>query len=230
MSNFAGLAGAATEEARIKSLAPYDHKKTNQMEIDIDGFLTPISVGWLENPPKIPEDIEMFDDGIKELVPEKLKLLIDRQDELVQIRDKRLKLVDGKTSGDRLKEYLEVYDIEAQFAEYYIIQKWMRYWMKILKRVDSTFVDVVQDDGISEEDIARAKEVPIEDLYDGRLRGVSRLVGVCPFHEERSASFTIFTNDNSFYCFGCHAHGDVIDYFMATNKVNFVEAVKQLNG
>ena len=200
------------------------------MTINIDGTETPISIRNFIHPPKVFEDAEFFADGIKELVPDKLKLLIDRQDEIVQIRDKRLALVDGKSGGNRFKEYVEVYDIENEFAEYYVIQKWMRYWMRLLKKVDVNFAEITQEDGLSEEDIERAKEVPIEDLYEGRLRGSSRLMGVCPFHEERTASFTIFTNDNSFYCFGCNVHGDVIDYYMATNKVNFVEAVRQLNG
>ena len=83
--------------------------------------------------------------------------------------------------------------------------------------------------GITDDDISRAKEVPIEDLYDGKLRKVGgRLVGRCPFHEEKTGSFTIYIDQNSFYCYAECKGGSSIDYIMFLNNCNFVEAVKFL--
>ena len=226
MSSFNGTVEVAQEEKRIQGLFPHDHKRIKQIALDIDGFVTPTSVGHFVYPPKVEEDQEAFADAIKEIVPDKLKLLIDRQDYLTRRREERLKNV---IVDNPVIEYLQVYDIEHEYAEYLVIQKWMRYWMRLLQKVDIS-VEIAEKDGISQEDIDKAREVPIEDLYDGRLRGVTRLAGVCPFHEEKTPSFTIFTNDNNFYCFGCNAHGDVIDYVMKLNKINFIEAIKQLNG
>ena len=182
------------------------------------------------NPPKILDDLEPFEDGLKEIIPTKLKLLVDRQDFLVQSREGRLKSVDEIINNNPIWEYIRIYQIEADFVEYFVIQKWLRYWLKILQRIDKDFEIQKGEGEITEDEIQKAKEVPIEELYEGRLRGSSRLAGVCPFHEERTPSFTIFTNDNSFYCFGCHSHGDSITFFMKLNKINFADAVKQLNG
>jgi DNA primase len=60
-----------------------------------------------------------------------------------------------------------------------------------------------------------------------QLRGREH-TGLCPFHNEKSPSFTV-SNDKSFYhCFGCGAHGDVIGYLMQAEGVSFPEAVERL--
>tara|TARA_R110002110_G_scaffold238849_2_gene454623 strand:- start:31 stop:1977 length:1947 start_codon:yes stop_codon:yes gene_type:complete len=52
--------------------------------------------------------------------------------------------------------------------------------------------------------------------------------GLCPFHSEKTPSFTV-SNDKAFYhCFGCGAHGDVIGYLMQAEGVSFPEAVERL--
>ena len=72
------------------------------------------------------------------------------------------------------------------------------------------------------------REIPIESLYEGNLRGVSRLQGLCPFHKEKTPSFVIYTEDNSFHCFGCQAHGTgAIDYLVASGY-SFQEALARL--
>lgn len=83
--------------------------------------------------------------------------------------------------------------------------------------------------GISNADIAQAKEVPIETLYSGQLRKQgNRAVGRCPFHNERIASFTIYLEQNSYYCYGCSAGGDAIDYAMRVRDCDFIETVRWL--
>lgn len=52
----------------------------------------------------------------------------------------------------------------------------------------------------------------------------------CPFHTEKSASFHIRDHQQSYYCFGCHAKGGVIDLAMQLEGLNFVEAVESLAG
>ncbi len=53
-----------------------------------------------------------------------------------------------------------------------------------------------------------------------------RPVGCCPFHEEKSPSFYIY--DQRFYCFGCKAHGDAIDYIRKTMGLSFMETLRYL--
>lgn len=59
-------------------------------------------------------------------------------------------------------------------------------------------------------------------------RAGSNLNGLCPFHSEKTPSFTVFPATQSFYCFGCGAGGDVITFVMRTENVDYVTAVRML--
>ncbi|MCL2508065.1 MAG: DNA primase [Oscillospiraceae bacterium] len=54
------------------------------------------------------------------------------------------------------------------------------------------------------------------------------LTGLCPFHSEKTPSFTVYPDSNSFYCFGCGAGGDVITFVRRVENLDYVEAVKSL--
>lgn len=71
----------------------------------------------------------------------------------------------------------------------------------------------------------------IEDVISGYVtlkRAGSNLVGLCPFHSERSPSFTVFTGTRSFYCFGCGAGGDVISFVMRAENLDYMDALRYL--
>lgn len=52
----------------------------------------------------------------------------------------------------------------------------------------------------------------------------------CPFHQEKTASFHVDDTKGFYYCFGCHAKGDVLDFVRETENVGFMEAVERLAG
>ena len=52
--------------------------------------------------------------------------------------------------------------------------------------------------------------------------------GLCPFHTEKTPSFVVYPETQSFYCFGCGAGGDVITFVRKISNLGYVEAVKQL--
>lgn len=54
------------------------------------------------------------------------------------------------------------------------------------------------------------------------------IVGRCPFHEEKNASFTIYPATDTYYCFGCGAHGDVIRFVMEKESKTYNEAIEAL--
>lgn len=54
------------------------------------------------------------------------------------------------------------------------------------------------------------------------------MVGLCPFHGEKTPSFNVYTENGSFYCFGCGAGGDVITFIMRIENLDYVDAVKYL--
>lgn len=53
-------------------------------------------------------------------------------------------------------------------------------------------------------------------------------VGLCPFHGEKTPSFSVSREKGTYYCFGCKRGGDVIDYVMAIERLSFAEAVERL--
>lgn len=64
--------------------------------------------------------------------------------------------------------------------------------------------------------------------YISLKRKGRNMVGLCPFHGEKTPSFNIYTENNSFYCFGCGAGGDVITFIMKIENLDYIEAVKFL--
>ena len=57
--------------------------------------------------------------------------------------------------------------------------------------------------------------------YISLKRRGKNLIGLCPFHGEKTPSFTIYPENGSFYCFGCKVGGDVfVDYRLAVHKLD----------
>lgn len=79
--------------------------------------------------------------------------------------------------------------------------------------------------------IARAKQVPIYRAVEGAVKlrkaGVN-YTGLCPFHSEKTPSFTVFSKNNRFKCFGCGESGDIIDLVCKTQNLKLHEAIKYI--
>ena len=56
----------------------------------------------------------------------------------------------------------------------------------------------------------------------------SNLLGLCPFHSERTPSFTVFLSNQNYYCFGCGAGGDVITFIMKMENLDYTAALEFL--
>ncbi len=73
--------------------------------------------------------------------------------------------------------------------------------------------------------------IDIVDLIDSRvpLRKAGRdFQARCPFHEEKSPSFTVSQTKQFYHCFGCGAHGSAISFLMEYDHLDFIEAIKEL--
>lgn len=69
-------------------------------------------------------------------------------------------------------------------------------------------------------------ETVIEEYVPLRASGESTLVGLCPFHQDRTPSLTVYPVTGTFHCFGCRAHGDVISFVRAMEHLSFGEALE----
>jgi len=84
---------------------------------------------------------------------------------------------------------------------------------------------------LSDEQIAEANAFPIENIIgqQNRLRKSGRdFVALCPMHQEKTPSFHIYTETNSFYCFGCSQGGNTITLVRLLHNLSFPEAIKYL--
>ncbi|MDO4742790.1 MAG: DNA primase [bacterium] len=64
--------------------------------------------------------------------------------------------------------------------------------------------------------------------YVSLKRRGSTFVGLCPFHNEKTPSFTVYPESGSYYCFGCGAGGDVISFIRQAENLDYIDAVRHL--
>ena len=74
----------------------------------------------------------------------------------------------------------------------------------------------------------RSDMTEIASSYVNLKRRGRNMVGLCPFHGEKTPSFNIYPENGSFYCFGCGVGGDVITFIMKIENLDYIDAVKYL--
>ena len=75
------------------------------------------------------------------------------------------------------------------------------------------------------------QRVPLSDVIGRRVKLVRkgrRHTGLCPFHSEKTPSFSVVDDDGFYHCFGCGVHGDAISFLRETDGLDFLEAVERL--
>lgn len=85
----------------------------------------------------------------------------------------------------------------------------------------------IPDDKI--EDVRRASDiVDVISAYVALKKRGKNYTGLCPFHQEKTPSFSVSAEKQMYYCFGCGQGGNVITFLMQHDKLSFVEAVRVL--
>src|SRR5580698_8753108 len=70
--------------------------------------------------------------------------------------------------------------------------------------------------------------VDVVGKYVQLKKGGANLMGLCPFHNEKSPSFSVSPAKQFYHCFGCGAHGTIIGFLMQYEKMEFLDAVADL--
>lgn len=83
-------------------------------------------------------------------------------------------------------------------------------------------------DSFLQELLSRSDIESVISSYVNVKRRGRNLVGLCPFHGEKTPSFTVYPETASFYCFGCGAGGDVITFIKRIENLDYIDAVKFL--
>mgnify|MGYP001335893256 FL=1 len=73
--------------------------------------------------------------------------------------------------------------------------------------------------------------VSLSDVVGKRVKLIKKgkeFLGLCPFHSEKTPSFTVNNEKGFYHCFGCQAHGSVFDFVMETERLSFRDTVEKL--
>ena len=85
-------------------------------------------------------------------------------------------------------------------------------------------------DSFKQDLLNRVDIVDVVSRYVQLRKGGANYVGLCPFHNERTPSFSVSPAKQFYHCFGCGAHGNAIGFLMAYSALGYVDAVKELAG
>ena len=86
------------------------------------------------------------------------------------------------------------------------------------------------DENLTEEIRERNDIVDVISSYVSLKKKGADYFGLCPFHNEKTPSFSVSRNKQLFYCFGCHKGGNVYTFLMEYNRMSFLEAMEELAG
>ncbi len=112
---------------------------------------------------------------------------------------------------------------EGDFAK----QKTERLLIANYKERRKTVAQRFSDEFLTELHMRCDIEQTISSYVQLKRRG-KNLVGLCPFHNEKTPSFTVYPDSQSYYCFGCGAGGEVINFIRRAENLDFYEAVRFL--
>jgi hypothetical protein len=190
----------------------------------------------LNNPQLLPEShMRLSDTELLDIFPQAKQIVLALIKELGQKKDQLL---------DKIIEQNASINAESTNDSYrYFWKSWLIQPIRDeLKSVDSKLARLqrqlrlingnpIPTGAITNEMIQAAKAVPIESFIDQKFKPTGQmLVGLCPFVEERTASFHIYTKGNRCWCFGCQQGYNAIDTYMKLNDCDFKEAVLALIG
>src|SRR5690606_33820927 len=88
-----------------------------------------------------------------------------------------------------------------------------------MARIPDSFIDSL---------LARTDIVELIDARVKLKRAGREYTACCPFHDERSPSFTVSPTKQFYHCFGCGAHGTAIKFLMEYDRLEFLDAVEEL--
>ncbi|MCP6718961.1 MAG: CHC2 zinc finger domain-containing protein [Patescibacteria group bacterium] len=163
----------------------------------------------------------------KQTLNEKVSEWQRKRDEAVSIIKKKLLIIRGKAQTELSKwfwrEWVKVNEGEKLLE---IDRNIGRLRRLLFTRQGHT---PKESRGVTQEQIDYALTVPIENFNIRLKKSGSKLVGLCPLHNEKTPSFFVYLKNNSFYCYGCGVGGNVINLIKLLHELNFIETVKLLN-
>jgi len=195
-----------------------------------DNYYQNIEKDWRKSLPRL------TDNELLTIFPEAKQIISEKADEWRQVRDGIV--------GDIKEKLTKIQDRTSDSLSRWFWWEWVEATdgMKLveaedqigrLKRSLNMSREKRSKGWITDEKIEQATNVPIENIVNQQIRlrkSGKNLVGLCPFQGEKTPSFYIYTETNSFWCFGCSQGGDVINFIRLFHGYSFKEAVEYLTG
>lgn len=197
-----------------------------QSEDEFYDYANELEMEWKQSMPKLTDKelLAIFPEA-KEIIPEKIKEYGEEKAEIIDTIKKQLSLIKDRTSDDFSRYFWRQWVKATEGAELLKTEK----QITRLKRLAFVSSGKVSKNSLTEDQIQQALAMPIENLINKPMRkSGNKLVGLCPFHEERHPSFYIYTTSNSFYCFSCIKGGNAINFIRQLYGFSFREAVEYL--
>lgn len=202
--------------------------------------------------PQSEEETEEFNTFADQLEREWRQLLPRYTDkELVEIFSPPKKMILEKIKGYEVAQQEHTQEIKLRLKALYALKldefscwfgeqlvkldlaptldKYIKHIMR-LKRILQIISPKTQKN-IRQNEVETARQYPIYEMARSRLelrKCGDKFSSLCPFHEEKRASFYIYPETNTYHCFGCQANGDIINLTMHLYGTSFPEAIKML--
>ena len=211
-----------------KKQLPVKDEKVDQ-EIDFMLYTFGLEKQWKKSLPKFfnKELLNIFPE-VKQIIPVKIREFQRQKYRLERYIKQRLISLQQKTTDDFsywfIKKWLELNEI----AELVKIDK----QIARLNRLKFSHIKTNKN-FITDDDIQQASQISIVDVVSQEIqlkRSSKNFVGLCPFHNEKTPSFYLYPETNSFYCYGCNLGGNIINFVMQFYGYSFIETIKWLLG
>ncbi len=189
-----------------------------------DNYLYKLEREWRASQKRYSEKdlLEIFPEA-KEIVPNKIEEFEAKKEYLLEIIREKLRIIKYAELDDFSRffwrEYVKIFD-----GKNLLVIK------ENIARLSRMISDKKVTGIISENNIESALQFPIEKLINQPLKKYgNKLKGSCPLHNEKTPSFYVYPESNSFYCFGCKQGGNNINLIRLLYNYSFKEAVKHIN-
>jgi len=178
--------------------------------------------------PKGNELMQIFPEAIR-IVPEKLKEWQEEKERVSSVAMTKLIIIKESSVDEFSKWFYVRIVVHLEGRELAVITRHINHLKFLLPENENKSCDRREFEVMLE----KARAHPIINFAENfgmRLRPAGkRFVSLCPFHNEKTPSFMVYPETNSFHCFGCGEHGDQINLVMKLHGIDFISAVKLLN-
>lgn len=204
-------------------------KINNEVDWSFYDYASRLEDSWRRSLPKLTDKelLQTFP-GTKTIIKEKIAEWQEKREVVAEIAKKKLTIVYEKVTSDTGRWFWRTWIKLNEGSELAAIDRHIQRLKRLLVADKPVGPGRITDD-----DIQRALQAPIIDIAGQQLRlrkSGKNFVSLCPFHNEKSPSCFFYTETNSFYCYGCGAGGNVINYTQKINGAAFPEVVRQLVG